>query len=66
MPEETNPQNCPGIRDFIRPTMRYAKCYERGGDLEIWSDEDSGFCSDGNAEWTKQDEGVIEAFVKNS
>jgi hypothetical protein len=52
-PAVTNPQTCPGIREFIRPTMKYVKCHSCGGDVEIWSDEDSGFCLDCNTEWTK-------------
>ena len=54
----TNPQTCPGIRNFIRPTMKYVKCHECGGDVEIWSDEDSGFCLACNAEWIKPDNDV--------
>ena len=54
----TNPQTCPGIKDFIRPTMKYVKCHECGGDVEIWSDEDFGFCMDCNAEWTKPEKEV--------
>jgi len=38
--------------------MKYVKCHECGGDVEIWSDEDSGFCMDCNAEWTKPDKEV--------
>lgn len=41
-PTPTSPQTCPGIRDFIRPTMTYVKCHVCGGDMEIWSDEDVG------------------------
>ena len=51
----TNPQACPGIRDFIRPTMKYVKCHLCGGDVEIWSDEDTGACINCGAEWVKPD-----------
>ena len=33
-------------------------CPNCGEEIEIWSDEDSGFCLDCNAEWTKPDKDV--------
>ena len=52
-PAVTNPQTCPGIRDLIRPTMKYVKCHGCGGDVEIWSDEETGLCLDCGAEWQR-------------
>jgi hypothetical protein len=37
---------CPGIEDFIRPTVRYEACDKCGGRVEMWSDEDYGLCLD--------------------
>ncbi|MBS7619150.1 hypothetical protein KEJ21_00675 [Candidatus Bathyarchaeota archaeon] len=50
------PKTCPGINKFIRPTMVYVKCRVCGGDIEIWSDEDSAFCINCGAEWRRPDE----------
>jgi len=55
-PAPTNPLTCPGIRDFIRPTMTYVKCHVCGGDVEIWSDEGVGVCLECGAEWRRPDE----------
>ena len=55
-PAPTNPQTCPGIRDFIRPTVAYVKCRVCGGDVEIWSDEDVGICLECGVEWRRPDE----------
>ena len=52
-PAVTNPLTCPGIKDFIRPTMKYVKCHNCSGDVEIWSDEDTGLCLDCGVEWVK-------------
>ena len=51
----TDPQTCPGIRDFIRPTMKYVKCHSCGGSVEIWSDEETGLCLDCGVEWQRPD-----------
>ena len=51
-----NAETCPGIKDFIRPTMKYVKCSNCSGDVEIWSDEDTGVCLDCGGEWIKPDE----------
>ena len=42
------PENnyCPGIEEFIRPTVSYEICSKCGGRIEIWSDEDYGVCLD--------------------
>ncbi len=45
------PATCPGIDKFIRPTVRYLKCHICGGDVEIWSDEETGICLNCGAEW---------------
>lgn len=52
-PEVTSPKTCPGIRDFIRPKMKYVKCHACGGSVEIWSDEEEGVCLDCGAAWTR-------------
>lgn len=52
-PKPTNTQTCPGIKDFVRPTMKYVKCHGCGGDVEIWSDEDTGICLDCGVEWVR-------------
>ena len=52
----TSPATCPGIKDFIRPTMKYVKCHVCAGSVEIWSDEDTGFCLDCGAEWQSSNE----------
>jgi hypothetical protein len=50
-----NPQNCPGLRDFLRPSVAYVKCHVCGGNVEIWSDENVGICNDCGAEWKRPD-----------
>lgn len=57
-PAPTSSETCPGIRDFIRPTMKYVKCHASGGDVEIWSDEDKGVCLDCGAEWVRPEKGA--------
>jgi hypothetical protein len=37
---------CPGIEDFVRPSVKYGKCKVCEGRVEIWSDEDRGVCLD--------------------
>jgi hypothetical protein len=37
---------CPGIEDFMRPTVKYEDCNICSGRLEIWSDEEQGTCLD--------------------
>lgn len=39
-------KTCPGIRKFVRPVPEYLKCNHCGGNVEIWSDEDTGICED--------------------
>lgn len=51
-----NPQTCPGLRDFLRPSLKYVKCHLCDGDVEIWSDENAGTCSKCGAEWKKPNE----------
>jgi hypothetical protein len=51
-----NSQSCPGIKDFVRPTVKYVKCHVCGGRVEIWSDENEGYCIDCNSEWKTPDE----------
>ena len=50
-----NPLTCPGLREFLRPTVKYVKCHICGGDVEIWSDEDVGICDECGAEWKAPD-----------
>jgi hypothetical protein len=52
---DTRGVTCPGIRDFVRPTMRYVTCHLCGGDVELWSDEDTGVCIACGAEWVRPD-----------
>ena len=39
-----NPESCPGISQFMRPTPSFLKCPGCRGDVEIWSDEESASC----------------------
>ena len=55
-PVEKNPQNCPGLRDFLQPKPSYVKCHVCGGELEIWSDEDQTTCPECKAVWKRPDE----------
>ena len=50
-----NPATCPGLREFLRPTLSYVKCHVCGGNVELWSDEDVGVCTECNAEWRRPD-----------
>ena len=52
-PLPTSPATCPGIKDFIRPTMTYKKCLVCGGSVELWSDEKVGVCLDCGADWNR-------------
>jgi hypothetical protein len=36
--------------------MKYVKCHNCSGDVEIWSDEIAGVCLDCGSEWKKPDE----------
>jgi len=51
LPSTSN--NCPGIDEFIRPTIKYAPCHVCNGRVEIWSDEPEGECIDCGAKWKK-------------
>ena len=57
-PEVTSAETCPGIKDFIRPTMKYVKCHSCVGSVEIWSDEDAGVCLDCGATWARPEKGA--------
>jgi hypothetical protein len=50
-----NPETCPGLREFLRPTPAYVKCHVCGADVEIWSDEDVAVCTECGAEWRRPD-----------
>ena len=50
-----SPETCPGLRDFLRPTLAYVKCHVCGGNVEIWSDENVGICTECGAEWKRPD-----------
>jgi hypothetical protein len=52
-PTPNSTQTCPGIQDFVRPNIKYVKCHECGGTVEIWSDEEKGVCLDCGAEWLR-------------
>lgn len=47
---------CPGIRKLVRPVPEYFKCSNCGGDVEIWSDENSGVCDTCSRESTRPQE----------
>ncbi len=51
----TSPETCPGIKSLIRPTLSYTKCGSCGGDVEIWSDEDTGVCLKCGKIWPRPD-----------
>jgi hypothetical protein len=46
---------CPGIKEFVRPKVRYLKCHQCNGYIEVWNDEDKGVCIDCGTIWTKPD-----------
>jgi A2L zinc ribbon domain len=46
---------CPGIQDFVRPTVSYEVCKKCGGRVEVWSDEDEGVCLDCGAKWERKE-----------
>lgn len=50
-----NPETCPGLREFLRPTPAYVKCHVCSADVEIWSDEDVAECTECGAEWRRPD-----------
>lgn len=54
-PFEKNPQTCPGLRDLLQPNLAYVKCHVCGGNVEIWSDEDTAVCDECGAEWKRPD-----------
>jgi predicted RNA-binding Zn-ribbon protein involved in translation (DUF1610 family) len=43
-------KTCPGIKKFVRPVPAYFPCPNCGGNVEIWSDEDTGICDSCNKE----------------
>jgi ribosomal protein S27E len=45
-----------GINEFVRPTVKYVKCHDCGGNVELWSDEKEGVCISCGAMWTKPDD----------
>ena len=46
---------CPGIQDFVRPSVQYEVCEKCGGRVEVWSDEGEGECLDCGAKWEKKE-----------
>lgn len=48
--------HCPGIDEYIRPTVSYGECEKCSGRVEYWSDEDYGLCIDCEARHEKKDE----------
>jgi hypothetical protein len=54
-PFERRPQTCPGLRAILQPTIAYVKCHVCGGNVEIWSDEDTGVCTECGREWKRPD-----------
>ena len=53
-----NPQTCPGLTGFLRPTLAYVNCHVCGGNAEIWSDEDTGTCTECGATWKKLNKNI--------
>ncbi len=47
---------CPGIEEYVRPSVDYEVCETCGGRVEVWSDEDTGDCLDCGAKWEKKKE----------
>ncbi|MFB0559846.1 MAG: hypothetical protein ACETWM_01255 [Candidatus Lokiarchaeia archaeon] len=47
---KSNREACPGINRFVRPVPEYFKCPNCGGNMEIWSDEETGICNTCNKE----------------
>ena len=56
---------CPGISDYVRPTVGYKKCEECGGRVEFWSDEVEGVCLDCGAKHRKKEETSSDAWGPN-
>jgi len=54
------PRTCRRIKtDDDKPverTIKYVKCDECGGDVEIWSDEPSSVCLDCGIKWNRKNE----------
>lgn len=50
-----SPETYPGLRDFLRPTMKYVNCHVCGRDVEIWSDKGVGVCIKCGAKWRRPD-----------
>ena len=46
---------CPGIEEYVRPTVRYEVCESCGGRVEVWSDEDRGVCLDCGEGWERKE-----------
>lgn len=47
---------CPGIDEYVRPSVDYEVCDSCGGRVEVWSDEDKGECLDCGENWQKKSE----------
>jgi len=47
---------CPGIEEYVRPSVDYEVCETCGGRVEVWSDENTGDCLDCGAKWEKKKE----------
>ena len=47
--------HCPGISDYIRPSVKYKTCEKCGGRVEVWSDEETGICIDCGAKITTEE-----------
>ncbi len=47
---------CPGLSDYVRPTLEFEECDKCGGMVEFWSDEVEGVCMDCGAKHRKKEE----------
>lgn len=51
-PDESH---CPGIEDYVRPSVDYEVCESCGGRVEVWSDEEKAECLDCGAKSEQKD-----------
>lgn len=51
-----NENYCPGIEEYVRPSVNYEPCEFCGGRVEVWSDEETGYCLDCGEKWEKKEQ----------
>ena len=54
----SDPESCPGIKDFLRPKPEFIVCPNCSGSVEIWSDEETGVCDICEKEVGRPEKGV--------